>query len=225
VLIDETKLDLKYCRKSDVKRGVGQELGPFLAIFHSNAPPTASPPARVTPFPESFDAESREVELKGEAFFSVARRENKPFLVHTKEATVQVLGTKFNVKSRPDYFQVYCFEGSVKVIHESREFILEQGEFYKVVEDEIFTGKAVAGDIPGWIVEESRFRAVPLKQVIAEMERQFDIKIETENVDLEQRFTGSFSHSDIEVALEAITAPLRLNYRIETGGKVILYDK
>ena len=49
----------------------------------------------------SFDVESREVFLEGEAYFDV-KREKYPFIVHTSHLDIQVLGTVFNVKSYPD---------------------------------------------------------------------------------------------------------------------------
>lgn len=41
----------------------------------------------------------RIVHLVGEAFFDVAHQQNKPFIVHTQELSVKVLGTAFNVKA------------------------------------------------------------------------------------------------------------------------------
>lgn len=41
----------------------------------------------------------RIVHLVGEAFFDVAHQHNKPFIVHTQELSVKVLGTAFNVKA------------------------------------------------------------------------------------------------------------------------------
>ena len=48
---------LKHCRSLDVGDRFQQELGLIFTDFHPTAPPTDSPPARVTPFFPSFDAE------------------------------------------------------------------------------------------------------------------------------------------------------------------------
>lgn len=48
-------------------------------------------------YPVAFGGELREVELKGEAYFDVAKDERKPFVVKTDEFDVRVLGTSFNV--------------------------------------------------------------------------------------------------------------------------------
>lgn len=53
-------------------------------------------------YPSVFAAENRTVILDGEAFFDVKKNPSKPFLVKTKDITVKVLGTTFNVKSYPD---------------------------------------------------------------------------------------------------------------------------
>jgi len=48
---------LKYCRNFDVGKRFQRELGPIFTDFQPTAPPTDSPPARVSPFFPSFDAE------------------------------------------------------------------------------------------------------------------------------------------------------------------------
>lgn len=53
-------------------------------------------------YPGSFAVTDRTVILDGEAFFDVKKNTSKPFLVKTKDITVKVLGTKFNVKSYPE---------------------------------------------------------------------------------------------------------------------------
>ncbi len=45
------------------------------------------------------DKHTREVEIKGEAYFEVAKNPKIPFLVHLDNAVVKVLGTKFNVSN------------------------------------------------------------------------------------------------------------------------------
>ncbi|HEY9489573.1 MAG TPA: FecR domain-containing protein, partial [Chryseosolibacter sp.] len=44
----------------------------------------------------------REVYLKGEAFFQVAKNPTQPFLVHSNEVVTRVLGTSFRVKAPDD---------------------------------------------------------------------------------------------------------------------------
>ncbi|MDP4290953.1 MAG: FecR family protein [Bacteroidota bacterium] len=53
-------------------------------------------------YPDKFETGSRTVLLNGEAFFEVKKNANRPFYVKTKDITIKVLGTKFNVKSYPD---------------------------------------------------------------------------------------------------------------------------
>lgn len=49
-------------------------------------------------YPKNFNAETREVDLEGEAYFDVVKNEEKPFIVHTSGIDIKVLGTVFNVK-------------------------------------------------------------------------------------------------------------------------------
>ena len=50
-------------------------------------------------YDDHFGQTQRSVTLHGEAFFDVKRDTSKPFIIATKDAEVQVLGTSFNVKS------------------------------------------------------------------------------------------------------------------------------
>lgn len=68
-------------------------------------------------FPTSFPGQNREVTLKGEAYFEVAKNADQPFLVHTDKQTIRVLGTHFNINAYPDesVSRTTLIEGSVKV--------------------------------------------------------------------------------------------------------------
>lgn len=50
-------------------------------------------------FPDRFTGNTREVRLKGEAYFEVKKDAKRPFIVHTDYLTTQVLGTSFNVRA------------------------------------------------------------------------------------------------------------------------------
>ncbi|MCD8194668.1 MAG: FecR family protein, partial [Tannerellaceae bacterium] len=59
----------------------------------------------------------RNVFLEGEAYFEVAANPEKPFIVHTSQLEVKVLGTEFNVKSYPEEsnVEVSLLGGKVEV--------------------------------------------------------------------------------------------------------------
>ena len=74
---------------------------------------------------------------------------------------------------------------------------------------------------PTWLLGESSFEGVPLKYVISELENQYDLKVEIENIDTSRLFTGSFTHKNSDLALQSITIPLNLSY-IKTGTSIVL---
>ena len=66
---------------------------------------------------------------------------------------------------------------------------------------------------PDWFLNKSSFKSIPLKLVIDELERQYNIAISVENVNTDRLFTGSFEHNDLEAALEVVTIPFNLTYK------------
>lgn len=69
--------------------------------------------AKVTFYPA--EREMRKVALAGEAFFDVQRNPEKPFIVTTPRADIEVLGTSFNVNASEDLTKVIVRTGVVKV--------------------------------------------------------------------------------------------------------------
>jgi ferric-dicitrate binding protein FerR (iron transport regulator) len=69
-------------------------------------------------YPSSFSrTKERRVELSGEAYFEVAKDKAHPFIVSTKQQSIEVLGTHFNVNSYVDeeITKTTLLEGSVKI--------------------------------------------------------------------------------------------------------------
>ncbi|WP_372975940.1 DUF4974 domain-containing protein, partial [Muriicola sp.] len=75
---------------------------------------------------------------------------------------------------------------------------------------------------PSWVNNESSFRSIPLSFVLKEFERQFKVKVETRNVDLGELFTGTFSNTDMNLALQSISTPSQISFTLE-GNKVLFY--
>ncbi len=56
-------------------------------------------------YPEHFQPDKREISLQGNALFDIAGNRQRPFLIETEDARIEVLGTAFNIKS--DGFQPF----------------------------------------------------------------------------------------------------------------------
>ena len=162
----------------------------------------------------------REVHLNGEAYFKVAK--GNIFDVVTNDGIVTVVGTQFNVKQRDQYFEVKCFEGKVKVSSKGIDKELEIGDTYQILNGKYLENKT-GTSIPEWIENKSVFEAIPFKEVLEEMERQYDIEITFKNINTSRLFTGGFVHNNLENALIAVTKPMNLTYEISSSNLVILH--
>lgn len=69
----------------------------------------------------AFDDETRTVYLDGEAYLDVAKDPKRPFLVETSTLKLEVLGTRFNVKSYKDenIMETTLIEGSLRIVSTS----------------------------------------------------------------------------------------------------------
>lgn len=162
----------------------------------------------------------RNVSLEGEAFFKVAK--GKRFTVSTDHGTVAVLGTQFNVENRKGYFEVTCFEGLVSVTYNNKETKLPAGTSFMVIDGKVIDSEKPNTTTPSWMNNESSFKSIPLKFVLNEFQRQHDIKVETQNIDLNKLFTGTFSNTNTDLALQSITVPSQIKFKLE-GNKVLFY--
>ena len=92
-------------------------------------------------YPTQFLKKQREVVLKGEAFFSIARDTTKPFVVYANETITKVLGTSFTIKAfegekevevavKTGKVAVYANVNSLpkKIIGEKEKFVIRTDE-------------------------------------------------------------------------------------------------
>ena len=163
---------------------------------------------------------NRNVNLKGEAYFKVAK--GKKFTVKTTQGLVTVLGTQFNVETRKNYFEVTCFEGLVSVTINGKETKLPAGNSILTIDGNTAMMKATVNGVPSWLSKESSFKSIPLHYVMDELERQYNIEVVTEGIDTAQLFTGTFSNDNLELALKSISVPLQIKFNLD-GDKVLFY--
>ncbi|MCW4469689.1 FecR domain-containing protein [Flavobacterium sp. MFBS3-15] len=145
---------------------------------------------------------NRTIELEGEAYFKVAR--GKKFTVKTVHGDVTVLGTQFNVRVRENRLDVVCYEGKVQVEHNGSKTVLAPHESYRLDTDELLEGTGmVPATKPGWIYGELEFNYETLDYVLDELERTYNIEIET-TVKREQTFSVTLPANNIDKAMDII---------------------
>ena len=169
-------------------------------------------------------SDKREVKLIGEGYFKVAKNAGKPFYVITKNETVRVLGTSFNIKAYPEEELVTTTleEGSVELSSPKQGFAttnLKPGEqaLYQISDGKITVGQVDAPRFSAWRSEKFLFKDADLKTIITELERLYDIKIHIQNPKLANlRFRGMFSYDqDLLDAFETLKRSVKLTYTIK----------
>ncbi|MGJ8666769.1 MAG: FecR family protein [Patiriisocius sp.] len=163
----------------------------------------------------------RNVTLEGEAFFEVAK--GKKFTVTTPQGIVTVLGTKFNVSTKNNTLSVSCFEGKVSATSRGKTVIVKKGDTF-IFSDESISKYILYTAHPTWVFNESSFTDVDFINVIMAIENQYGITIKTENINVDLRYTGTFTHTNLEDALRTVTVPLNLSYRKDSKNGVTIYD-
>jgi len=165
--------------------------------------------------------QNRSLQLKGEAFFKVTK--GSTFSVHTPQGVVQVLGTQFNVFSRDSLFNIKCYEGLVSVVYKDSTIQVPAGIMLDIRSKNNIKKSKIVTFTPNWIANESTFENVSLSLVLEELQRQYPIKIISQII-VNKKFTGSFTHTDLSIALRSICDPLQVNFIIK-GEEVTLYAK
>jgi len=183
-------------------------------------------------FPVSLNRKkTRDVFLEGEAFFEVKKNMAAPFIVHTKDMNVQVLGTKFNVSSYQNdkNTSVVLKEGSVGITKSSEVFdkksgiVITSGE-QVILKDETFSVNKVSIEkYVAWKDGYLFFENDKFEDIIKKLERYYNIVIENNFVELNDiRFTGSFTKEPINEVLDVFKDLTPFKYQVSDGGKVVI---
>jgi ferric-dicitrate binding protein FerR (iron transport regulator) len=160
----------------------------------------------------SFD-NNRIVHLDGEAYFEVTK--GATFKVITDEGTVEVLGTAFNVDTNEQFFSVHCYAGKVKVTNTQKvERILTKGNAHQTYEDEV-TYWNFNPNAPFWMSGVHSFSETPFLEVIDALENQYQLTIENAEIFKNERFTGRFTNTNLNLALQTVFEAMNIEYNIQ----------
>lgn len=170
---------------------------------------------------KDFDSARRVVHLEGQAYFSVTPSVDRPFVVQSAGATVEVLGTTFDVKAYPDddETQVAVEEGKVTlrrsqampedtVVLEALHLGTISGQHLQTTREGVDLARHLA-----WTKGKLVFDDAAFDEVVRKLQRWYDVRINTENVPADvDRLNATFTDESLEEVLTAVAVGLDLQY-------------
>ncbi|MBO9153574.1 FecR domain-containing protein [Chitinophaga sp. GCM10012297] len=155
----------------------------------------------------------REVYLTGEAFFTVTQQPGaEPFIVHTNDLQIRVLGTSFNVNTRRKATQVVLSNGKVQLVpndnKNARPITMSPGDMvvYSEATTTMVTKQVEPENYCSWRNKVLEFTDAPIKDVVRALQENMGVTIEPEDAGLgDQTFTGSIPLDDIGIFFKTIS--------------------
>jgi ferric-dicitrate binding protein FerR (iron transport regulator) len=181
-------------------------------------------------YPQEFKQGSRNVELKGEAFFDIAPNPARPFIIETEEALVQVLGTAFNVKtSNGRGFELCVDRGTVKVTLKndpSHSEMVIAGEKISAVDNSLIRSKYNAGIDGSWYKQRMHFKDEKLQDIITVLNRNFNTNfVLADNETGKHKLTVTFQNETAVTMTGLLCAALNLKSQTVNGSVVLSENK
>ncbi len=186
-------------------------------------------------FPEKFSEHSREVYLSGEAYFEVNPNPQKPFIIHANQATVKVLGTKFNVRAwhwNNNEVKVVVVEGKVAFTGEVKEekatVIVDRGKMSYLTSTHPQPSaprKVNVEPYLAWMNRDLILKNTPLYDVLDRLSRWYNLNFQLPSpVYNNVMITGTFKKKPLDYILDTIGLMTQLDYKRE-GNTVVFYKR
>ncbi len=185
--------------------------------------------------PVNYSAKNRKLSLEGEAFFEVTKDPSHPLYVHTRELSVKVMGTSFNISSydSENLLEITLIEGLVGIKDANGNKIckLIPGEqlVYNKTNHSKFKHRIDTSPYEAWRDGRMIFKDRSLGYIAERLERWYNVEIDfAEPTISDMKFTGTIlKNKPLSQVLEILTlsAPVRFDIKVNTDQKnnVVLY--
>lgn len=176
-------------------------------------------------YPIAFDSDRRQVEVTGEVYFEVAKDANRPFIVTSNGVKTEVLGTHFNVNSYANEgpVKITLLEGAVKLSAEKSSLLLRPGE-QGVADGQLQKHMVKNPDaVIAWKNGFFSFSHQSMAELVNELSRWYDIKIEYDAALAEKHFGGGIERGADLGQVMQILKEFKINCRLE--GRTLYLNK
>lgn len=175
-------------------------------------------------YPETFSSSTREVRMKGEAFFDIKPDPSRPFVVSTPDFKTQVLGTSFNINAGNVESRVTVKSGRVKVMTKTKEQILDPSDQVTISKTSLQLSRVNVDLTIGWIDNSFIFEDTPLNKAIMSVAERFRLEMNSQ-VNLNGCvITAKFKRATAEQILEAFAHSTGIQYKIQ-DHKMTIQEK
>jgi transmembrane sensor len=196
-------------------------------------------------YPANFSDSTREVFLIGEAFFDVSKDAAHPFIIHTKDMDIKVLGTTFNVKaySNESLTETTLLHGAITVtlnnsskkqiyLKPSQKLVFRnpRNDNRRAASTNTDTDTAM-GQLTyfkpdhttiietSWTDNKLTFKNQDFSTLARSMERWYNVDISFDSETAKQlRFTGIIEKENVNDALKALQLTEKFNYSISDSA-------
>lgn len=175
-------------------------------------------------YPETFRGNTRNVTLKGEAFFKVAPDPAKPFVIQVRDVLVTVVGTSFNIRSDSLQTVVVVETGVVQVTRAGQTTTLRAGEQLRVYAGNRSAVKEAVSDQLYAYYRTKTFVCddTPLRTLVQVLNEAYDTHIVIGRQELNDlRLNATFNNESLEQVLTVIQLTFDVQV-IKKDGEVIL---
>lgn len=176
-------------------------------------------------FDSDFGVRNRDIELDGEAFFSIAPDMTKPFRVKTGAVVTTALGTAFNAFARDSEVKIALTQGNVNVANESKIISLIPGEMASFKEEDAMNlrkGKFDPIKTTLWKEGKIQFQSKPLREILNSLERWYGVRFVI-NASDNRKVTGLFNNESLKDILTGLSFSLDFEYEINNKNVVIKF--
>lgn len=208
----------------DVPRG-----GEFRIVLEDSTEVWLNSESRLI-YPESFSGQERRVAVTGEAYFKVARDEQRPFWVETDGQLVRVYGTEFNIRSYAEERNVRTtlVSGSIALCKDnakSGELLLTPGHqaLFDKTDQATSVREVDTQVVTSWRHGRFVFENQTLEQIMRDLSRWYDFDYAFEDDALREIvFMGSIPrYGDFATALAILEKSGGLEFQVE-GTHVVI---
>ncbi len=176
-------------------------------------------------FPMDFRGPERKVYVEGEAFFSVTKNPEKPFIVAIGGSEIKVLGTQFNVSSYPENegTEATLLEGSIQFSNTSGKVVLKPNQQVIAGYSKLNVRNVSAEDFSAWTKGEFLFNDTPLAVVMQKLARWYNVEVDLAVLPKKNLYMKISRRADIDEVLENISKATGLKFNLE-ANKIVLEE-